>query len=151
MKLEKWALVSEILGSVAIVATLVILVVELRANTDELRSANTTTAIRFYNDWRTSLLEDEEIARIWTQGLSAELTDEMDRFRFQQVCENVLWANVLMYDRYTSSRDSSRAMGPVGATRAMNLNPGFRECWNFERRAVSLWGYDSFIEAVESE
>ena len=39
MKLEKWALIAEIVGSVAIVITLVILIVELRGNTDEMRAA----------------------------------------------------------------------------------------------------------------
>ena len=39
MKLEKFALVGEIVGSVAIVVTLIILIVEIRGNTGEMRAA----------------------------------------------------------------------------------------------------------------
>ena len=39
MKLEKWALIAEIVGSFAVVVTLIILIVEVRGNTEELRAA----------------------------------------------------------------------------------------------------------------
>ncbi len=39
MKLEKWALIAEIIGSFAIVVTLIILIFEIRGNTGEIRAA----------------------------------------------------------------------------------------------------------------
>ena len=38
MKLEKWALIAEIVGGVAIVVTLIALIVELRGNTGAIRA-----------------------------------------------------------------------------------------------------------------
>ena len=40
MKLEKWALIAEIVSSFAVVVTLILLVVELRDNTVALRATN---------------------------------------------------------------------------------------------------------------
>ena len=39
MKLEKWALIAEIAGGLAIVVTLVILIIEIRGNSDAIRAA----------------------------------------------------------------------------------------------------------------
>ena len=39
MKLEKWALIAEIVGSFAIVATLIVLIVESRGNTEAIRAS----------------------------------------------------------------------------------------------------------------
>ena len=41
MKLEKWALIAEIVSSVAVVVTLVLLLFEVRENTDIARAART--------------------------------------------------------------------------------------------------------------
>ena len=40
MKLERWALVAEIVGSATILISVIFVVIELRANTDEIRAAN---------------------------------------------------------------------------------------------------------------
>jgi len=38
LKLEKWALMAEVVGSCAVVLTLIILIVEIRGNSDEMRA-----------------------------------------------------------------------------------------------------------------
>ena len=53
MKLERWALIAEIVGSFAVVVTLVFLLVEVRENTEETRAANRHTV---FTDLREQLL-----------------------------------------------------------------------------------------------
>jgi len=62
VRLEKLALIGEIVGSFAIVVTLVILIFELRANTDAVRSqmAQDTFSLSFQAS--TFMTEDEALA-----------------------------------------------------------------------------------------
>ena len=43
MKLEKWALIAEIIGGIAIVVTLMVLIVEIRGNSAAIRAATATS------------------------------------------------------------------------------------------------------------
>ncbi len=53
MKLKRWALIAEIIGSFAVVVTLVFLLFEVRENTEETRAANRHTV---FTDLREQLL-----------------------------------------------------------------------------------------------
>ena len=63
MKLEKWALLAEVIGSVAIVVSLVVLIVEVRASTDLSRLAAYETVSRDFDESRVLSMTDENVSR----------------------------------------------------------------------------------------
>jgi hypothetical protein len=85
MKLEKWALIAEVIGSVAIVVTLVVLIAEVRTNTELSRVAAYDAVTRDFDDSRTLSLTDPEILELFhqfTQGsLPARQDDSRDALR----------------------------------------------------------------------
>ena len=65
MKLERCALVAEIVGSIAVVVTLAILILEVRENTDESRASNRQSVI--------SDLREQLLVRAQSPSLAAAL------------------------------------------------------------------------------
>jgi hypothetical protein len=60
MKLEKWALIAEVVSGVAIVVTLAILIFQIRQNTDAIRAANRQSVATRSQDWTLHVLSDPD-------------------------------------------------------------------------------------------
>ncbi len=92
IKLTFWASIAEISASVAVVVTLVLLVMGVNENTAVTRSAAYDQNIESMNAWRRSIVQNNEIFRVYqayAAGDTSELTDE-DQFRlFMTVAQ--LW------------------------------------------------------------
>ena len=67
MKLEKWALLAEVVSGAAIVLTLVILILEVRANTDLSRATAYQAVTRDFDEYRAMVLTNPELLDILTQ------------------------------------------------------------------------------------
>ena len=59
MKLEKWALIAEVVGSIAIVVTLIILIAEVRVATNQSKLDAYEDVTRDFDEWRRDVLGDE--------------------------------------------------------------------------------------------
>ena len=91
MKLQKWALTAEIIGAAAIVVTLVILIVELRGNTDALQAQTITAA--YEAEWRrrnTIVSNEGGIAEIIVKGMNEEDLTPVDTYRLKRYYTNLL-------------------------------------------------------------
>jgi len=65
MNLEKWALISEIVGGVAIVLSLVFVGLQIRSSTQVDRAVSYERNIDSINQWRLGLLSDPEALTAW--------------------------------------------------------------------------------------
>jgi hypothetical protein len=65
MKLERWALIAEIASGIAILITLVILVMGVRANTNVTRAAVYEGLMSDINQFNLSIIGDPELAVLW--------------------------------------------------------------------------------------
>jgi len=151
-KLQIYALLAEVFSAVAVIITLIILIIDLRENTSELKSVNTSLAVgRFNEDYRTLIAEDAELARIFGEGLNdRNKLNDLEKRRFDAVCENIIWALVEAYERLGTLEDKTRINGPINTALAFMEGPGFRDCWAIHRRYVIDWGYESFIKDIEN-
>jgi hypothetical protein len=66
VKLSEWASIAEILAAIAVVATLVILIIGVRANTDMTRALVYDRVIEGLNSVRGYVVQDPEMAEIYT-------------------------------------------------------------------------------------
>ncbi len=69
MKLEKYALVAEIVGGLAVVVTLAFLIVEIRGNTNAIRSAAAEAVHDNYSTWYSSVAGDPELLGLSIKGM----------------------------------------------------------------------------------
>ena len=66
-KLSDWASIAEILSSIAVVVTLIVLIAGIRENTDVLRSSEYSTLIRDLNNFQATQMTDAESVRLWRE------------------------------------------------------------------------------------
>ncbi len=69
MKLEKWALLAEVISGAAIVVTLVLLILEVRADTDLSRATANRAVTRDFDEYRALLLTNPALLDIFAQVL----------------------------------------------------------------------------------
>jgi hypothetical protein len=69
MNLQKYALVAEIVGSIAVVVTLVVLIFEVRANTEAIRAGNRQSISERTGDFALAVAGNPELAGIQGQVL----------------------------------------------------------------------------------
>ena len=74
-KLQEYALLAEIISSLAVLITLVILIIEVRGNTQVLRSNAYQDQLEKYNNWREFILSNDQNMEAYSQFLSGDLPE----------------------------------------------------------------------------
>lgn len=135
MKLNTWALIAEIVGSFAIVATLIVLIVESRGNTEAIRASTyqaVVDSITTHLDMRAS---DSEMSRIWSSGLSGGALDENDQIRFRAMLLAAIRRFENAYYQYELGTIEQRQWEILKAqAQGVILNPGSRVWWDENRQ-----------------
>lgn len=91
MKLEKWALGAEIVGATAIVITLIILIVEVRGNSDAIRAQTISAQVdRELERRRWIFLNEGGIADLVLKSRSGAPISEAERFRLARYYVSLL-------------------------------------------------------------
>ena len=156
-KIEVGQLIN-ILANVGVIAGIVFLAIEVHQNQASLdeanrinRAASLSTAVEYFNGFRTSLAEDEQLADVWFRGRSGMELDGAESQRFNLLCQTILWTYVMMHEQYYSLGQESHVQGPIISIRRDLQAPGIKECWeNRVKQDVQNWGYDSFLRAVDN-
>ena len=84
MNWEALGAIGEIVGALAVIATLIYLALQIRQNTAALASSSFESGISQANDFRLKIADSEELSQIWFDGLSDphSLSDnQLKRFR----------------------------------------------------------------------
>ena len=96
--LQKWALISEIVGGVAILITLIFIALEIQENTEATKRSNFETLQRELRAWRSEIYENDRNLEVFVQAvvLGEELTDPLSITMLQQ-------RNVNLFSIYESA------------------------------------------------
>lgn len=78
MKLEKWALITEIVSGVAVVTTLIFLILGVEENTNVVRASAYDRHLQSLNEWRRSIREDADSVRLFDRYFLQGVTDFSD-------------------------------------------------------------------------
>jgi len=78
MRLEKWANLADIIGGLAIVATLIVVVIELRANTAAIEASNRQSVADRTQQWALTVVGNPELTALWAEMI--ERDPERQRF-----------------------------------------------------------------------
>ena len=144
------------MANLGVLAGIVFLGIEVRQNQASLEDANiinrataTTAAVEYINEYRNLLLQDEDLREVFVRAGGDEQVDH-DAFRFQLLCQNGVWTMIMLHERYEMLGLHDRAHGTVGSWIDTLQHPGMRECWERQKPRIRAFGYDSFVDAVES-
>ena len=96
--------IAELIGAIAVVATLIYLAAQIRQNTLSNRNAALQTVSSQYADWLSTIIENEAVARIYRAGLEDfnQLTQE-DRIRFGMLLTHLCRACDAQYHQHTTN------------------------------------------------
>lgn len=162
MTIQDWGALGEIIGAVAVVASLVYLAVQIRQNTHQIthnieatRIASLERNIDSANRMREMLIVNPDIAELFLKGLrDFEALQGADRFRFEMLLRSVFTAFQGAYIRHLSiGDDPAEFKGVAQMIESMLENPGARRCleqadtdWRPEFRAF----VDERIAAIDA-
>ena len=95
---------SELVGAVAVVATLIYLSKQIRQNTLTNQNAALQTISSQYADWLARIIDSDDVARIYRIGLSeAEKLNDEERIRFGMLLTHLCRASDAQYHQYLSN------------------------------------------------
>ena len=145
------------LSNIGVIAGLVFLGVEVGQNQAALEQANTinrqavlNTAVESYNTWRTLLIQDEELNRIWSESFHEKTLSDEDYARFSWLADNFLWASVSYYEGYKTFGNDTRTHAPTALLSSNLEAPIHRKYWERQGKPMlEHWGYNAFVRAVD--
>ena len=161
-KLNKWL---TLLANLGVVAGLVFLVVEIRQNQvlleqshqamlreQELNILNAThLEVEQFNGLRAQIYLSEEVTRLWLSGRSGIFDNEVDEYRYNQLCSAWFIANGLSYERsIVLGRPSVLSALPQQSRFGIDKNPGMKKCWDRVTPFLNSFGFDEYVTAVEN-
>ena len=130
-KLSDWASLAEIIASVAVVFTLIMLMIDVRENTEVVRSNSYDDLLGDVNEQAFIIAQDERLMRIWrlyNTGAAGELTDE-ERFTLLVLLRSTFRTFEKAFFAYQ--------YGTVGDREYERFDR--QDCNHFERSGSGLW------------
>jgi hypothetical protein len=82
-KLSNWASLAEIIASISVVVTLIVLIVGVRENTDIVRASAYSDNLQSISDLQAVILSDPDALRVYTGFINGDVSglDDEDRMR----------------------------------------------------------------------
>ena len=100
MSLEQWSYVAQILGTVAIVVSLIFVGLQIRQNTSVLERNEHNSTMAQWTVIRQAIATNRDIAELMTAGLQGERAlDAADRLRLENMLQENAWASFHIWDR----------------------------------------------------
>ena len=124
--------ISEVIGALAIVATLIFLAIEVRNNRGATESASLDALAAGFTAINANVIDDPEVTKLWVSGLAdPEKLDHIDRVRFAILVQSYLNQYNALKKYHTvgvlSDDEWSMYTKPIAAI--MN-SPGGRWMWD---------------------
>ena len=146
-------------ANIAVFASIMFLAIEIRQNQTAIEESNRLSILDAraievdqFNAFRASIVEDRDLARIWTDGLADKELDSRDRERFNNLCNSLVWISAGSYER-SIALDRPKAAAATTAIRASMIDgsDSFKKCWVWLRDMLVSYGVEDYVNAVESQ
>ena len=136
-RLKKWALISEIIGGIAVVVSLVFLILEIKHNTRESKLNTQAIEISVYNDLisnimsiNENIIEEGDFAEIVVKANSGEELSETEALRYGSQLMNLLRHGDVAYFQYKKDAiDADRLLSIIAIIRGKFKTNYAKEIW----------------------
>lgn len=101
MNWEAIGAMGEIVGALAVIATLIYLAIQIRQNTRAVRATALDSSIQAASLIRSDLLKSEDLSELFLSGSkNPEDLNEVQLYRYRNLVSNMLWALWNFYSQY---------------------------------------------------
>ncbi len=161
-RLNKWL---TLLANLGVVAGIVFLAVEIGQNQVLLEQSHQAMLrdqelrilhayhleVEQFNDLRAQIYLSEEVSELWLNGRSGKFDNEVDEYRYNQLCGAWFIANGLSYERsIILDRPLVLDSLPQQSRFGIDMNPGMKKCWDRIAPFLNSVGFDEYVSAVEN-
>ena len=138
-KLQKWSLIAEIVGGIGVLITLLILVIELKTNSELTRTIAFQQEIGNLNEWRRNIASDPNQARIFTSYTRGEELPDNGT-------EDYFILQLIVTDQYTNYESAylSRKSGILGDSEWQRVMRSACAAYRGTLRHEGFWDMVSF-------
>ena len=152
MNWEAIAAISEVIGIVFVVFSLMYVATEVRQNTNALRSSANAAAISSIRDWNRDLIANTNLTKIFRKGvedMSALNEDELSQFIM--VMQNMMKTFEDMHYNYKKQiMDPSIWKGWENLGRIYFTSPGVRQYWS-ERYQIYSIEFQEWVTSLKAD
>jgi hypothetical protein len=150
MTLEQVFFLSQIIASLAVVASLIFVGREVKENTNALQRNEHNSTMEQWTVVRQAMVSSREVAELMTTGLSGERNlDVADRLRQEQMLQEIAWAAFHIWDRTRRGifpKGTFEQTGGVPFCAVINTRSG-DEWW---QSAKGVGFYPGFVADVDA-
>jgi len=159
MSVDNWNKWLTLVANFGVLIGIIVLAVEVRQNqlileeTQEMNLLSARTSdIQQYHDWRAMLIQDEELIKIWLDGVDGKELDSVQDTRFMLMCLSTLWSDASVYERSVVLNRANATASTVARDLHERIaeQPGYKTCWEATRDAIRDYGFGDFVDAVEA-
>ncbi len=147
--LNKWLTLA---ANLAILAGIVLLVLEIQQNTTATKISSLGSTLSQYNHFRENIVRDREVAELWENGLNEEDLDGPDSIRYNMLVSELLFT---IQAAFLGMRESSITEDQPGTTRAVVESymryPGMRQWWLTNSRGRFTNDFQTFVDGILGE
>ncbi len=138
----------QVVGAIAVVASLIYVGLQLRLNTSQLQREESNATQAQWQAIRLTLAGDRDVAQLWVAGLNGGTLDAIDRLRFESLLSEHTWATFHIWDRtVTGVFEASNFERGAGPSLARWLcSPGGAPWWTKTKVQYA----PGFVHAVEA-
>ena len=144
-------------ANLAVFASIMFLAIEIRQNQVSIDEGNRLSRldaraieVEQFNEFRSALIEDPALMRIWNDGLADEPLDPEGEERFAYLCSNLIWISAGSWER-SIALGREDAAAATTATRAQMVGDSarFARCWRSMRDQLIPYGLAEYVREVE--
>ena len=146
--------ITEIIGTLTIVITLIYILMQIRLNSRQLersiqanRTANLQSVNENFNLWREMVLAESN-AEIWIKGLNdLQVLDRIEKMKFNMIAGSFIWTCWFVYQL----QNNEGLMADVNSTLFQDLykHEGYRE-WLVSNEKLHSDDFRDFLEKVKA-
>ena len=140
MNWEAISAITDTIGAVGVVVSLIYLAMQIRHNTKAMMAQSAREAVAAMRDFNQSMIDDPEIARIFRMGAeNLSSLNEDDRARFGHILFNFFkTAEELHYQYLQGTLDPEIWESWKGIVSLYATSPGFSEYWQMRKMFTRL-------------
>ena len=147
-----------ILANIGVIAGIVFLAIEVSQNQASLEEANRINLISAreasfssVNDFNLLLATNEDLARVFQEGLSGDTLTPLDEFRFGALCNATFWRQAVSYERSQALGNTQSAQATIRLLAGQIANsPGLESCWDEQKSQFADFGLGAFAAGVDA-
>jgi hypothetical protein len=145
------------LANIGVIASIIFLSVQVSQNRLSLDEANRLTSLTLssaamtdYNNFRTLIANDEHLAEIWLKGRAGEELTAVERERFNQICDFLIWSDAWTFRQMPGFSRPESAVAVLARERRFVNEPGVKAHWEATKQSITDYGFGDFVRAIDA-